>query len=298
MGAKCCTDRKKKAGPAASGGAQNLAQSKPDRKSIRQSVHASNAYGSKRGISIGYHGQGADATKFDKAFEANDLKAFVDLLDSVEEVSKFEEKMHPWAEDPKTVGTLAGTQLAILASLSENPTVKGEIREAGAIPKLVGFLKSGKPDRVQTAVVAFSFLTADSPDNALAAFQAGLMEQYVGLLDAPIPGMRCAVATSTRDMMMENMEARLKFMSLGGTRGLVKQLNAPSDPSLNKHDVQLEAVLNIQDFIEDDAGNLIPDIAREVVKCGGKEELQRLLASDDQEVRESVEEVLQELEDF
>lgn len=268
----------------------------------QSSVAANNAYGNKRGVSIGYHGQGADAAKFDKAFEANDLKGFVALLNSQEEISKFEEKMHPWAEDPKTVGALAGTQLAIFASLVDNPTVKTEIREAGAIPKLVGFLKSGKSDRVQTAVVAFSFLTADCPDNALACFQAGIVDEYVKLLDSPIPGMRSSVATCLRDMMVDNMEARLKFVSLGGTRGLVKQLNAPHDPSLSQADVQLEAVLNIQDFVEDADGNIIPDLAVEVVKCGGRDELNKLLkqhrGDGDVEVRESVEELLVALSQF
>mmetsp|Transcript_11166 Transcript_11166/g.24645 ORF Transcript_11166/g.24645 Transcript_11166/m.24645 type:complete len:298 (-) Transcript_11166:75-968(-) len=297
MGAKCCTDRKKEEGKSQSD-RKVSAPDKPDRKSIRQSVHANNAYGSKRGISIGYNGQGEDATKFDKAFEENNLKGFVDLLDSQEEIKQFEEKMHPWAEDPKTVGALAGTQLAILASDPENPTVKGEIREAGAIPKLVGFLQSGKSDRVQTAIVAFSFLTADCPENALAAFEAGVMDKYVGMLESPTPGLRTAVATSLRDMMLDNMEARLKFVSLGGTKGLIHQLNAPHDPAQNKADVQLEAVLNVQDFIEDEGGNIIPDIAKEVVKCGGKDELRKLLSSEDQEVRESAEEVLQALEDF
>eukprot|EP00971_Amphidinium_carterae_P086751 1716712-Amphidinium_carterae.1 len=76
--------------------------------------------------------KGDDADKFDKAFEQNDLKAFVALLASNEVIESFEERMHPWAEDPRTVGALAGTQLAILASVGSqtNPTVKDEIREA------------------------------------------------------------------------------------------------------------------------------------------------------------------------
>merc|ERR1719162_2476194 len=98
--------------------------------------------------------------------------------------------------------------------------------------------------------------------------------------------MRSACATSMRDMMVDNIEARLKFLTLGGTQGLVNQLHAPHDPSLNQADVQLEAVLNIQDFVEDDDGNIIPDIAKEVIRCGGTE------------VRESVVEVLQSLDEF
>jgi len=300
MGAKCCTDRKEPGG----GGGERPSKvgigDKPDRKSVRQSVHANNAYGPSRGISISYQGKGEDSTKFDQAFEASDLKAFVELLSSNEEIEPFEEKMHPWAEDPKTIGSLAGTQLAILASMAEkeNKTVKDDIRQAGAIPKLVEFLKSGKNDRVQTAVVALSFLTTDNVDNAQALYKAGGMELYAKLLDCDIAGMRAAVSTTLRDMMIENMEARLKFVELGGTKGLIQQLNAPHDPSLNHADVQLEAVLNVQDFLEDENGDVIPEIAREVVRCGAKEELTKLLKSDDDEVKGSVEEVLAVLEGY
>lgn len=44
-----------------------------------------------------------------------------------------------------------------------------DIRNAGAITPLVEFLKSDQTDRVQTAVVALSFLTADCKEN-LASF--------------------------------------------------------------------------------------------------------------------------------
>lgn len=293
MGARCCTDRKDNSGHSGGGSGD-----KPVRKSVRQSVHAQTAYEPRRGVSIGYNGSGKDAAKFDKAFEANDLKGFVELLDSTEDIDKFQEKMHPWAEDPRTVGALAGTQLAILASMSDNPQVKDEIREAGALPKLAAFLKSDQEDRVQTAVVALSFLTAECPDNARAVFQAGAMPKLVSFMDAKVSGMRSAVSTCLRDMMVENMEARLEFVKLGGTKGMVTQLTAEPDPSLNKADVQLEAVLNLQDFVEDSDGNIIPEIAAEVVRCGGKEALQKLLATDDADVKESVEEVLISLEEY
>lgn len=301
MGAKCCTDRKE---PAAGDGGERPSKAglgdKPDRKSVRQSVHANNAYGGTRGISVSYHGKGEDSEKFDKAFEGNDLTAFVELLSSNEEIEPFEEKMHPWAEDPKTIGALSGTQLAIMASMADkdNKRFKDDIREAGAIAKFVDFLKSGKNDRVQTAVVALSFLTTDNPKNASMLYEAGGMLLYVKMLDSDIAGMRAAVSTTLRDMMVENMEARLKFVEIGGTKGLIKQLNAPHDPSLNHADVQLEAVLNVQDFLEDESGEPIPEIAREVVRCGGKDELAKLLQSDDEEVRGSVEEVLAVLEGY
>ena len=36
------------------------------------------------------------------------------------QIEKLEERMHPWAADPETIGALAATQLAIFASRERN----------------------------------------------------------------------------------------------------------------------------------------------------------------------------------
>mmetsp|Transcript_74978 Transcript_74978/g.242445 ORF Transcript_74978/g.242445 Transcript_74978/m.242445 type:complete len:301 (+) Transcript_74978:68-970(+) len=292
MGGKCCTDRKdlggsKDAKPA------GLAGSKEQRKS----VYAGNAYDNRKAISIGYHSKGDDAEKFDKAFESENLKEFVELLKSTQPIESFEERMHPWAEDPRTVGALAGTQLAILASGAEkdDSRIKARIREAGAIPPLVDFLRSDQEDRVQTAVVALSFLTADCPENTIAAFEAGALELLMKHVDSPVAGMRAAAATTLRNICMENDEYRRKFVQLGGIAGLVGQLSTSPDPALNHADVQLEAVLNLQDLIEYEDGGVIEEYALEAVKAGAEAKLKALAQAEDEEVRGSAEEVLASL---
>lgn len=282
MGGKCCTDRKETGGK------------KPDRKSVT----GGNAYDSKkRAISIGYHAKGDDAERFDKAFEANDLKAFVALLASQQPIESFEERMHPWAEDPRTVGALAGTQLAILASMAEkdNPRVKDDIREAGGIPPIVDFLKSDQTDRVQTAVVALSFLTAECPQNARAVYDAGAMPFLLKHLDSEVAGMRAAAATTLRNVCMESDDFRQKFVDLGGIRGLVQQLSVAPDPALNQADVQLESILNLEDVIEREDGSVIEAYARQALAAGAEAKLRQLTKSVDEEVRGAAEEVLEAL---
>lgn len=285
MGGKCCTDRKLQPG---------ADEDRSAGKGERKSVKPYSGDGKKRAISIGYHSTGDDAEKFDKAFESNDLKAFVELLASNQVIESFEERMHPWAEDPKTVGALAGTQLAILASVAEkeNPEVKNDIRKAGAIAPLVGFLKSSQNDRIQTAVVALSFLTADCTGNAVAAYEAGAMPYLMNHLNSHVAGMRAAAAMTMRNICMENEEYRSKFVELGGIRGLVEQLVTSPDPALNHADVQLEAVLNLQDLIENEAGEIIPEYAKAAIKAGAIDKLKTLVQADDDEVRSSAEEVL------
>merc|ERR1711879_896459 len=57
-----------------------------------------------------------DNATFDKACETTDLKAFVQLLSSTQRIPPFKARTHPWAQTPKTVGALAASQLAFLAS--------------------------------------------------------------------------------------------------------------------------------------------------------------------------------------
>jgi hypothetical protein len=286
MGNKCCTDRKEVAG------GSGAAVLKQERKSL------AGGYGAKpRALSIGYQSKGDDAEKFDKAYETNDYKGLVELLSSTTKIEAFEEKMHPWADDPRTVGALAGTQLAIQASLADgdNPNVKEEICKAGAIPPLVKFLRSNESDRVHTAVVALSFLTADCSSSTVAAYEAGAVELLLKHLSSDLTGMRAAAATTLRNICMENDEYRDKFVNMGGLDSLVKQLDVgpSSDPALPHADVQLEAILNLQDIIEDQDGNLIEKYAERARDAGAVRLLQLLLVnSDDEEVRASANEVL------
>mmetsp|Transcript_8887 Transcript_8887/g.26076 ORF Transcript_8887/g.26076 Transcript_8887/m.26076 type:complete len:298 (-) Transcript_8887:211-1104(-) len=292
MGNRCCTDRKDAGGP------KDPRAPAATLKEQRKSVYENNAYDTKkRAISIGYQSKGDDAEKFDKAFESNDLKAFVQLLKSTQPIESFEERMHPWAEDPRTVGALAGTQLAILASVAEkdDPSVRDRIREAGAIPPLVDFLRSDQEDRVQTAVVALNFLTADCTENAVATFEAGAMKLLMKHIDSPVVGMRAAAATTLRNLCMGKDEYRRQFVKLGGLPGLVGLLATPVDPALSHAECQLEAVLNLQDLIEHEDGGVIREYALEAIKAGAEAKLKLLMQAEDEEVRISAEEVLDAL---
>merc|ERR1719433_1670115 len=114
-------------------------------------------------------------------------------------------------------------------------------------------------------------------------------------VDSPVAGMRAAAATTLRNLCMVNDDYRKKFVQLGGLIGLVGQLSTSPDPSLNHADVQLEAVLNLQDLIEDEDGGVIEEYALEAIKAGAEAKLENLMQADDEEVRTSAEEVLTSL---
>lgn len=236
-----------------------------------------------------------DADRYEEAIAAKDLAALVSLLPSSEPIAKLPDYAHPWAEDPRTVGALAATQLAILASTPDEEEcnhVRQAIREAGGIPALVDFLRSEQSDRVQTAVVALKFLLDDCADCAVAAHKHGVLELLVQQLNSPVGGMRTAAGTALRSMCLTQDEYRREFAKLGGIPLLVRQLSAPPDPALKHADVQLEAILNLQDVIEDMSGVVIEQFALQALDAGVQEKLLCLTASPDAEVQAAAQEVL------
>lgn len=302
MGAKCCTDRK--AGDKTEGFDQAAvpklsgADGADGSREKRQTHMNAFSPDKKRTISIGYHSKGDDAEKFDKAFETGDLKGFVALLSSNQSIEEFEENMHPWAADPKTVGALAGTQLAILASVSvkDNPAIKKDICEAGALGPLVDFLKSDQVDRVQTSAVALSFLSADCPSNALELYRLKVLPLLMPHLKSSTGGMRAAAATTVRNMCIESADCKKEFIELGGIEAIVAQLTFDPDPALTHADVCLENVLNIQDIVEDENGDPIKEYTDMAVRAGAVPALRKLTTDEDKEVRECAAELLEVLE--
>eukprot|EP00927_Polykrikos_kofoidii_P052139 TRINITY_DN45925_c0_g1_i1.p1 TRINITY_DN45925_c0_g1~~TRINITY_DN45925_c0_g1_i1.p1 ORF type:complete len:331 (-),score=51.38 TRINITY_DN45925_c0_g1_i1:134-1126(-) len=233
---------------------------------------------------------GIDGEKFDKAVKNNDLGALVELLDSEQKISCLK-SFHAWAENPQTIGTLAGTQLALLAQ----GTPKVEIGKAGAIPKFVDLLKSEKSDRVQTAVVALCFLTTECPVNINTAYEAGAMPLLLKCMDANLVELRAAAATALRNICMEKPAYLRKFMELGGLTGLVNQIGCPSSELSSRGVVQWELVLNLQDFLDAHDGSLLVEAGKIAIGAGIVNKLEGLLATEDREFHSTVEEVLDSL---
>eukprot|EP00928_Gymnodinium_smaydae_P079157 TRINITY_DN63156_c0_g1_i1.p1 TRINITY_DN63156_c0_g1~~TRINITY_DN63156_c0_g1_i1.p1 ORF type:complete len:649 (+),score=116.98 TRINITY_DN63156_c0_g1_i1:104-2050(+) len=140
-----------------------------------------------------------------QAYTFEDLQDLVARLPSTDGIERIEGITHQWAEDPKTVGALAGCQLAILArSEAENPGVKEAILRAGAVPQLVEFLRSPQQDRVQVGVVALGLLADANVEVAEAAKEAGAVSLLLRLMKTSVAGLRAAAA-----MTLENVTVGL-----------------------------------------------------------------------------------------
>jgi len=311
MGNRCCTDRKPTTrennqlrawgdnlGTALARDASNGAHGKSNGTHNRPSKSIVAFDNQKQTRSTGFQAKSQDADKFDRAFEANDIAGLVALLLSRQPIQGVEDRMHPWAQDPQTVGALAGTQLSALAQIAveeDDPQMRISIGEAGAIVPLVDFLRSGEENRVQTAVVALSHLLTDCPSNVKSAYEAGVMELLLEQLEAPVVGMRCAAANALRDIFVENDAYRRRFVQLGGVTAMVKQLSGMPDSEQWTTNHQYEALVNLQDLLDDDSGNVIQDYAREAMTAGAEEHLRVTMQTDDEEVRKAASEMLHSL---
>lgn len=241
-------------------------------------------------ICVEYDSVGPDADEFDRAFETGSLPALALLLESDQVLERLVEPKHTWAEDPRTIGALAAVMFGLLASYAPvgDSEYKAEILNSGATDQLVAFIGSEEPDRVQAAVIALSYLTAECTANARAVYDAGAAPLLIKHLDSLVAGLRGAAASTLRHICVENEACCESVMGLGGMKGFVSQL----DPHLDHAELLLEAVWNLEDFTHDRDGNLIERYAKLAVEQGAVEKLQKLKAVDEEEVSGAADKVL------
>jgi|EP00927_Polykrikos_kofoidii_P078092 hypothetical protein len=244
-----------------------------------------------------YRPKGGDADLFDKACAADDIDGIAGLLGSEQHIDAFGEKVHPWADDPKTIGTLAGMKLAMLASKAtdSDEDIKLRIRATGVFPQLAEYLSSPQLDRVQAAVVALSFLTTECTENARAVHEAGALKPLAKCLDSRITGMRVAAGTTLRNLGAVSDEFRRDVVEAGALEGIVRQLCAEPGPGLRLSDVQLEVLLNLQDLIEIGDCNVIEEYALAAVRAGAIEKLEKLCEVAEDDVRGTAKDLLDTL---
>ncbi|KAK6588489.1 ARM repeats containing [Cryptosporidium xiaoi] len=231
-----------------------------------------------------------DITRFDLAYDKNDIEEFVKLLSSTQPIDKLDEPMHPWAADPKTVGALAATQLAILAARDSQPELKDVIRKKGGIQGLLELLKSKEEDRIDGAVVALSFLSVNNAECCSTMFECGVLPYLVKCMSSEIDGLRAASAQTARNIFILGISQRKEFMRLGGIQILVNLLTPPNK-DVDKPEswyTPLEAIYHIEDLIIDQNEELL-EYTRAVRKCGVVDKLKVLTKSSNRDVSEAAE---------
>ncbi|VWU52166.1 armadillo-domain containing rhoptry protein [Hepatocystis sp. ex Piliocolobus tephrosceles] len=228
-----------------------------------------------------------DIIRFDKAYDENNVQEFVKLCSSSCEIEKLEDRMHPWAADPKTIGALAATQLAILASKENEPHYKDAIREANGIPVFINLLKSHELDRVHAAVVALSFLSVDNVKNCICMFENGILPYLISGMKSDINGMKAACAQTCRNIFVLDKKYKKEFLRLGGLNQFVNLLEIPYDYNDSQPlYTQLEVIYHLEDFILND-GDEVPEFVEAVKKSNAIKNLKILQQCPEQDLAEA-----------
>ncbi|CXI26223.1 armadillo-domain containing rhoptry protein, putative [Plasmodium berghei] len=227
-----------------------------------------------------------DIIRFDKAYDENDVQEFVNLCSSTCEIEKLEDRMHPWAADPKTIGALSATQLAILASKENEPHYKDAIRESNGIPVFINLLKSHELDRVHAAVVALSFLSVDNVKNCICMFENGALPYLITGMKSNIDGMKAACAQTCRNIFVLDKNYKKEFLKLGGITQLVNLLELSSTDDSQPLYTQLEAIYHLEDFILND-GDEVPQFLEAVKKSNAIKNLKALQQCPEQDLAEA-----------
>eukprot|EP01071_Lankesteria_metandrocarpae_P006740 Lankesteria_metandrocarpae@DN4466_c1_g1_i3.p1 len=217
-----------------------------------------------------------DLDLFTEAHRSNDIPMLLKLMDSEQEFQISDTKIHPWAAPPRTIGALAISQLASLASQPSETPVSTMIREAGGIEKMVHLLDSNAIDKVHGAVIALSFLSDESPQNAGVMYEANALTKLVKCMHMQPNDLKAAAALTCRNIYTTETVYRQAFVGAGGVQPLVDLLALPEEPFDSKllH-VQAEAVLCLEDLMIEDGTEIVHCVAA-VKDCGGSEALRIL----------------------
>lgn len=269
MGNKCCSDRNKQ-GDDNSAEPVKVERNEGPRKTSASVINLIPADSQVRpSVLLGVKGK--DAEKFDEAFANMDIPAFVELLNSENSLGEGqleEVPEHPWADMPASVGALAATQLAVIASMDEANVVT--IRQANACEVLVNYLKAKcPPDKRDAGVVLLVFLTSVDGESCADLGQKNVLPDLLRILGdkAQHRGLRCAVSTILINVLLEHQGTASRFIRENGAVQLLKAC----DSSGSKPDEEPFFLELIENFIElteaDDTGaasKFLPSIRKAV----------------------------------
>lgn len=120
-----------------------------------------------------------------------------------------------------------------------------------------------------------------------------------------IEGLACASSSVCRNIIVEDEQAKKKFVEYDGPAGFVKLVELPpnvssmsQDDQMRTLDLRLEALLTICDFLEDsdDDKNINPNYAKLVVKLGLRDKIKKLFGLGDKELEDIATDVLASLD--
>jgi hypothetical protein len=184
--------------------------------------------------------------------------------------------LHTWADNPRSIGTLAVIQLGIFASDKEsyrNSNFLNDLKKFRVVEVLARLIKSDQRDQFEAAVLALSFLTENLEEVAEEVIALNLMPWIVKFMNDQKEGLRATAALCSRNLYYARPKVQKAFMREGGGELLIRLLD--SDDSV----VVFETILNVLDLMLDSEDLVQMDIKKDLVALGIVGNLHRILSS-------------------
>ncbi|KAF4671743.1 hypothetical protein FOL47_001241 [Perkinsus chesapeaki] len=213
-----------------------------------------------------------DYHKFVLASQNRDYEVLVELLGSLEPYIMPEDygAHHAWADNPRTIGVIAGTRIAI-AAYSEGDDVAQEAKErvrlAGGIATLVDFVRSPEStkDRIDCGLVALSYLAIDSPVNCQDMYRHGLFPLLFPFMGSHVEGVRSTAFSLASNIYRLSSRYRYEFVDRGGVPLIIRHIRGTTDSI----DSDWDSIEALQDLITTEAGEVDERLATAVVQEKG-----------------------------
>lgn len=189
-----------------------------------------------------------------------DFTKLVTLMNSDSPV-ECEKKLHPWAENPRTVGAVACAQIGIFAfsievpdktllsyteDLSKFNQFSTNTIESNSIFEILNFLESEQKDRQDLALVCLSFICEDNPiiqDDVLQNNGLELLKTYLNQKYSD--DIRICACTIIHHLIYTRAHYQEIFLAKDGAKYLVDLLDIKDSYYLH------EVILNIEELVVD-----------------------------------------------
>ena len=182
--------------------------------------------------------------------------------------------LHTWADNPKTISTLAAIQLGIFASdkdISKNSTFIQSIIKFKILDKLVAFIRREERDKYEAGILALSFLTESNQEIIEILLKKNIIGQLIKFMRDKKEGLKATAALCCRNLYLARPPIQKTFIREGGAELLISLLD--SDDSITV----FETILNILDLLLDNEDTMQPEIKKQLVSLGIQYQLQRIM---------------------
>ena len=195
--------------------------------------------------------------------------------------------LHTWAENPKSIGTLAVIQMGIFASDKEsygNERFVRDVLRFKVLQVLMEFCRSEERDKFEAGVLAFSFLTENSPEVVDEMLEKGLLGVMIGFMDDRKEGLKATASLCCRNLYMAKPKVQMLFIQGGGGELLISLLD--TDDSV----IVFETILNILDLLLDADDTVQLHIKKSLTALNLPSNLQRILTQQSRYEQEAIRE--------